>query len=498
MNVLEKAQLAKEIQGLIHGLDQRSLSFYEIAKSKSRLKEIFLYCDEPIFRKQILNFKSLMQPERTAQEFAQQSLYVQSFRGVFRSEQALEHALEQSPEMGWGILYQADLGFQFWYIPAPHRTALLSDWEGLEHNYAWMQEQQELYHGLKTDAELHLEALEAPKGFKASKKLRATATRTQPQPSFSSARVADSTMSTSAIHFEPLSLQQHATAHHTAEPKPSFNDTFSDVESNLQPTSEPSKKVAVTPANIRALFTPTETAQILPQMLELGSWKCGLKALEFPQAQEYALCSLSLENVPELFTSLDMIVPASRLEQLANQPVYLAEQINAQGQFMKYLAILGAEDQLQAIRFANIVSQHYAYQVTALKLLETDHALKCCKNTTQLFELYSEQAQLVWNTEQALPFIPANCLQKHKLIAFEETSASYTTPLILLKERQKIRVIHGQQRLQLSRQETAYPYILLDRNQGISWQLIQRVVQTLPQPISATKLHEALQIYIDS
>jgi hypothetical protein len=89
-------------------------------------------------------------------------------------------------------------------------------------------------------------------------------------------------------------------------------------------------------------------------------------------------------------------------------------------------------------------------------------------------------------------------LQKHKLIAFEETSASYTTPLILLKERQKIRVIHGQQRLQLSRQETAYPYILLDRNQGISWQLIQRVVQTLPQPISAVKLHEALQIYIDS
>lgn len=55
MNVLEKAQLAKELQSLIYGLDQRALSFFEIAKSKSRLKEIFLSCDEPIFKKQILN-----------------------------------------------------------------------------------------------------------------------------------------------------------------------------------------------------------------------------------------------------------------------------------------------------------------------------------------------------------------------------------------------------------------------------------------------------------
>ena len=53
MNVLEKAHLAKELQGLIHSLDQRSLSFYEIAKSKCRLKEIFIHCDEPIFKKQI-------------------------------------------------------------------------------------------------------------------------------------------------------------------------------------------------------------------------------------------------------------------------------------------------------------------------------------------------------------------------------------------------------------------------------------------------------------
>ena len=67
----------------------------------------------------------------------------------------MEQALEQHPEMGWAILHRANLGFQIWYIPAPNRTALLSDWDGLEKNYAWMLEQQEIYAALK-DGSLHV------------------------------------------------------------------------------------------------------------------------------------------------------------------------------------------------------------------------------------------------------------------------------------------------------------------------------------------------------
>ena len=54
MNVLEKAKLIHELNQLIDGLEQRSLSFFEIARSKARIKEIFALCDEPIFKKQIL------------------------------------------------------------------------------------------------------------------------------------------------------------------------------------------------------------------------------------------------------------------------------------------------------------------------------------------------------------------------------------------------------------------------------------------------------------
>ena len=457
MNVLEKAQLAKELQSLIYGLDQRALSFFEIAKSKSRLKEIFLSCDEPIFKKQILNFKCHLEPKLTAHEFANQSMYAKSFRGVFQTDHDLEAALEQHPEMGWAILYQADLGYQIWYIPAPRRAALISDWDGLEQNYEWMLEQQELYHGLKTDAELSLQAVENTKSFKISKK-----------------RIENSTL-------------QHS--HST------FSKTVQPEHSQLQP--QPSKPV-VTSAEIRSLLKTQDSKQILPQVLELGQWKCRLTALQFAQAQEHKLCSLTVENVPELMPLLELIISASELEQYVNQPVYLAEQINAQGRFVKYLAILGAEDQLQAIRLGNIVSQHYAYEISALKLLPNEQKLKQCKTAEQLFELYHEHAQLVWNTETYHPFIPAKCVQKQRFIAFDEAPANYATPLILLKERQKIRIIHGHARLQLSHEEIAYPFILLDRNQGISWQLIQSIIQTLPQPISASKLHAAIQTHIGS
>ena len=38
MNVLEKAKLIQELNQLIDGLEQRSLSFFEIARSKARIK----------------------------------------------------------------------------------------------------------------------------------------------------------------------------------------------------------------------------------------------------------------------------------------------------------------------------------------------------------------------------------------------------------------------------------------------------------------------------
>ena len=160
MNILEKSLLIKELHYLIDALSQRKLSLYETAKAKTRIKEIFMLCDEPIFQKQLLRFKAQQNPIQTAQEFAEQSLYALSFRGVFTQAEILETALYQPSEAGWAILYQAGSGWQIWLISAENRTALISDVQDLEQTYRWMLEQQQLYHCLKTDSELSQTALQ--------------------------------------------------------------------------------------------------------------------------------------------------------------------------------------------------------------------------------------------------------------------------------------------------------------------------------------------------
>lgn len=162
MNTLEKSLLIKELHDLTDALTHQRLSLYETAKAKARIKEIFMLCDEPIFQKQLLTFKASQNPIQTAATFAEQSLYAQSFRGVFTRPEALETALYQQPETGWAILYQPRAGWQIWLIPAATRTALLSEFQDLEQVYRWMLQQQQQYHCLKTDAELKQAAVLEP------------------------------------------------------------------------------------------------------------------------------------------------------------------------------------------------------------------------------------------------------------------------------------------------------------------------------------------------
>ena len=81
-------------------------------------------------------------------------------------------------------------------------------------------------------------------------------------------------------------------------------------------------------------------------------------------------------------------------------------------------------------------------------------------------------------------------------IDFDEMDADFETPVLLLQERNKIRLIHGEKRMALSQVEHAYPYLLLNRQQGINWQTIQHVIQQLTPPIQVTQLYTALMAHI--
>ena len=439
----------------------------------------------------MLTFKASQNPIQTAVTFAEQSLYAQSFRGVFTQLEALETALYQQPEAGWAILYQPRAGWQIWLIPAADRTALLSEFQDLEQVYRWMLEQQQQYHCLQTDAEL---------------KQAAVLEAAQTQPVFVTADLEENKAVDSPIQFEFIT--DHIATEEVASSDTQVVDVAKD-ELTIEPTADQTIISNATLDIIQPDATTIDTAQMTagtqkPSVnpaynLLLSQYSCPISALNLSQNESAQLYRVFLPEAPEVTQYADVLVhlsdPEEDQQQVLARAVYLAEQTNTQGRFIKYVVLLGALDQMQAIRLTQNFCQQFEHEIAAIREISWEKLQEHLFDFDQLFQCYSHDAQIVWQQEHYFPFIPIQHIQTTKFIQFEESEAQSHTPLILLKERQKIRVIHGQKRLQLSRTEQAIPHILLDRQQGISWQMIQKVISQLQQPIDALQLCQALQMY---
>jgi hypothetical protein len=500
MNTLEKSLLIKELHDLIDALTHKRLSLYETAKAKARIKEIFMLCDKPIFQKQLLTFKASQNPIQTAVTFAEQSLYAQSFRGVFTQLEALETALYQQPEAGWAILYQLRAGWQIWLTPAADRTALLSEFQDLEQVYRWMLEQQQQYHCLQTDAELKQAAvLEAAQTV--------TIEAAQTQPIFATVDPEENKAADPPIQFD--FIRDHIATEEVASSDTQVLDVAKD-ELTIEPTADQTiisnPTLNITQPDVTTIDTAQPLTAITPKTsttlaynLLLNQYSCPISALNLSQNESAQLYRVFLPEAPEVTQYADVLVhlsdPEEDQQQVLARAVYLAEQTNTQGRFIKYVVLLGALDQMQAIRLTQNFCQQFEHEIAAIREISWEKLQEHLFDFDQLFQCYSHDAQIVWQQEHYFPFIPIQHIQTTKFIQFEESEAQSHTPLILLKERQKIRVIHGQKRLQLSRTEQAIPHILLDRQQGISWQMIQKVISQLQQPIDALQLCQALQMY---
>ena len=493
MNALEKALLIKELHHLLDDLEHRSLSFFEIAKSKSRLIEIFRLCDEPIFKKQILKFKSQTQPEKAATDFADHTLFKLSYRGLFRQDRDLQQALYKNAESGWAILYRPAQGWQIWLIPAPNRSALISHWGSLDDIYHWMLEQQQRYSCLKTDDELKQKPvlLEQP----ITPTLTETETETETNLNLSTPAIQEQNQISELGLIKSQVDNLHA---------PELTTTLdslvqqgdAQVMNELPPILEDDQQAIPAITAQAALRAQKITRKDFPQSLELNQHIAHIHPLHEENASAQALYILEIPSLPEISQHLDLLIHASDLQNWHQRPIYLAEQINAQGCFIKYLALLDVENQGQAIHLMNGFTEQNQHHLAAIKEISWENLAENFTDFEALFYSYTQKAALIWTSESYTPFIPAQLFQTQKFIQFEESPADFKTPLLLLKDRQKIRVIHGQKRLRLSRTESAYPYFLLERHHGVSWQLIQNIITQLKSPIDCYQLYEAIQKHI--
>ena len=450
MNALEKALLIKELDQLTLDLEHRTLSLYEIARAKKRIKDIFALCDEPIFQKQLLSYKALVEPKTAAHFFASGTPFSFSFRGYFQDEYELEAQLYNLPHAGWAFLHDCSQGWQTWLIPAPNCTALISEWGTFEDNYAWMLEMQQHYNCLTTDAELEAQSV-----------------LLEPM-------LPDEHLNEDASH-------QTETALDTQQPSPQIIKLNRIEENTAAPltTQNALDDEAHSPAIEMQIFDHLLPAQLNKLPLN-GGPNQQLYRVEFPDA-------------PEISQLHDIVLYGEKMDTWHTQPVYIAEQLNLQGRFEKHLILLGAFNSIQAVELCGLFCQQAERQLASVQEISL-HALGTAyESIDTLFKCCAEQAKSVWKMENYHGFIPSEAINTQKLIQFDEQDADFSTPILLLEERQKIRVIHGHKRLALADNETAYPYLILHRRHGLNWKMIQSAISALAQPINVLELHEAIQ-----
>ena len=231
---------------------------------------------------------------------------------------------------------------------------------------------------------------------------------------------------------------------------------------------------------------------ILPTPINLGQYQAQLRTLHQPNLDP-KLYGLDISGHTEISQNIDFLIHSDQLDHCLDSPIYLAEQTHQHRGFIKYLALFGADSPTEAIRLSQQFAQSGQHQVAAIREIEWDQLQTHIHDVFSIFQLYTQQAKLVWHIEDYHPFILADLLNSRKFIHFEESPADVNTPILVLKERQKIRVIHGQKRVELSRTEIAYPCLVLDRQHGVSWQLIQNTISTLPKPITVFQLFDSIQ-----
>ena len=466
MDILEKAHLINELKHLVDGLNDDKISHYEIAKSKQRIKDIFASCHDPDFQEQLTPFKAVIQNEEFASDELADYGYSLTYRGTFNFMGRVENALFASADMGWAALRQAQL-WQVWVI-RPTLSFLKSPWlTSTQHALQWLQKHASEY--VKTDHELQpLIPILAPVH---------TTSDTIAMPS-------KDALSLIKEENENFQSQLEAIIQEKIQPAPIAQKTTSQMA--VRPKSS---------LNTRPSTNLNKARPLSLNDFNLDGLLCRLErvnARAFPSLYRVDLHDERDQNIRIDWLYLKAENDAQPIWE--STQIFIAEQLYAQGQFSHYVVLIGTH----SVEYATTIlqahtNQHHTYTSSIHQTSWANFKHYYHQHET-LFNECIMNGILVWQRDQRVyPYIPASFVNTQKFIAFEETSASFLTPVILLRERQKIRIIHGSERVKLSSEDQAYPYLLFDRAEGYTWQLIRQVISHLPQPISVQDLYQALE-----
>lgn len=216
------------------------------------------------------------------------------------------------------------------------------------------------------------------------------------------------------------------------------------------------------------------------------TWNC-----EFELGQDLSIAYFNIKIKQDL-GFIYLVTLNTNMAKIQHQPIYISEIISNQNQFKYYLLILGSESSNQAIHFIHQFTQHHRDTFSHVSQITWQEFKKYVFDLTQCCQLY-HTAPIVMKSHSLYSHIVESLISKQQMLYIEEMTADNTTPLLLLQENSRFRVIHGRNRLDMGASLEMYPCIILSRNSGITWQMIREQLKFLPQPVNVYQLFEALQ-----
>ena len=234
------------------------------------------------------------------------------------------------------------------------------------------------------------------------------------------------------------------------------------------------------------------------QHIRLANYQGKLQRLSSAFTDEPHTYALQLENTPSTAHYLELLVYSETEKDLATLPLYIAEQVNLQQRFSQYIVLFGAVDSEQAFKIIQDYVTHTAHHLVAIREVLWQDIKKDFFNLEHFTQTYIEQEHLVWQQDTYLPYVSLEAIHAAKLVPFEESIAQVNTPILLLKDRLKLRLIHGEKRLNLSKNESAYPALIFTRQDGVSWRLVKHALNELTKPVNVYQLYKKIQLLAQS
>lgn len=592
MNVIEKINLVQEINQILLALDSQRISFFEIAKSRQRLKEIYKLCDEPIFHQQKLALQALTLPKALALEFAKKSPFYECYQGFFIRENALKTQIIS----GWALLQNAMQQWQAWLIFSDEAYVASSPWyKELNDVLPWLEQQYQqrdadatqektsyltedvltipptVLHAEKTlNTMLYTQQEGAPLTRRVAYQIHPTmgiesrlvsrensassvdlgqnlvptiaVAENQDHSLVAAVAVEQATQKTPPVQHQLIEAEQdknvdddvevlslnlgqpifhsriaaqiqarNTTLEQAAQPSIDLGEVQPAIALNvgsslLASVQQQSQYIDVATMNVQTkaetLLHPqaqdesvTEDLQHDLQQIHVAQYKGRLQRLSSAFTDEPHTYALHFEQTPPT-DYLELLVYSETEQDLSHLPIYIAEQVNLQERLSQYVVLFGAVTLPHALKIIQDYVTHTSHRLQAVRKVDWHTFHESFLQLESFTQMYLEQERIVWKKEDYLPYMPVELIHVIKMLPFEETIAQASTPILLLRDRLKLRLVHGKNRLNLSKNESAYPTLILDRKDGASWQLVKTALSELPKPVNVYQLYEKIQALV--